>query len=359
MLNSNARVVFAACLFAATVAAQAPVSYESPRTLGAVSAPDWLTASGSGLHTAFLQDPTGQGAPQVHVPQGDGYSLPDMFQSAHGDFLMRRERYDPQIELSASYLYDADIQGEPGSFDLGRYNFDVDLAVPIYPDVFLKVGGYFGGRDYMTSDAFPMRNETLYQGGVRFGFGAFLDDYTLLEVVTEPGLWSDLDGGLHHKDYDFPSSMVLTMRPMDELFWKIGVRYNQVFEEAPWLPVLGINWEIVEGLRLDITLPEHLELSYWASPSTGFMVGVNVTGGQYHVRSSLATGEQRADCQVQEIIAYVGLMHRMNDNLSIFGNLGMSLAGDYDLTDGTSTFDRVDGDLSNAVWLELGLGFDF
>ncbi|MCA8965459.1 MAG: hypothetical protein KDC48_11260 [Planctomycetes bacterium] len=371
MLNTNARVVSAACLLVATAAAQAPVSFESPQPRTAVASPDWLSASGSGLQTAQLDSRPSLGMlptrplefaadlQQGGAPQGDNYSLTEVFQGAHGDFLMRRERYDPQIELTSRFFPGAEVQGETGSFDLLQYDLDADLKVPIYPDMYLKFGGYFGGRRYMTSDAFRMRDETLYHTGVHFGVGAFLDDYTLLEVSISPGLWSDLDGGITHKDYDFPGEAVLTMRPMDELFWKVGVRYNQVYEEAPWLPVLGLDWEITEGLRLDITLPEHIEVSYWPVPSTGYMLGFEVTGGQYAVRTSAATGRQRADVQIQEIVAYLGVQHRMNDNLSVYGNIGMSLAGDYDLTTGASGFNRIEGDFGNTVFVELGLGFDF
>lgn len=349
MLNTNARVVFAACLLVATAATQAPASFDSPQPRTAATTPDWLTATGSGLRSATLpQDP----------PQGD-YALREVFQGAHGDFLMRRERYDPQVELSSRFFPSAKIEGEPGTFDLLQYDFDVDLAAPIYPDVYLKFGGYFGARDYMTSESFGMADEKLFHTGVHLGFGAFLDDYTLLEFKISPGLWSDLDGSIIHKDYDFPGELVLTMRPMDDFFWKIGARYNQVFEEAPWLPVLGLGWEITEGLRLDITLPEHIELSYWPASSTGYLLGFDITGGQYHVRTSAATGRQRADVQVQEIVAYFGIMHRMNDNLSVYGKVGMSLAGDYDLSDGSAGFNRIEGDFGTTVFAELGLGFDF
>jgi len=362
MQNQSARVVFHACLLAAAAAAQAPVSLESPHSpSGATSArgdanraggnPSWLTGPGTGIRVP-------DSLATADLPQDDDYSLRAIFQQVHGDFLLRRERYNPQIELGARVYPSAEIKDETGNFDLLTYDVDLEFAAPIYPDTYVTFGAYYGARRYMTSDAFQLGDESYYHTGLHFGFGHFLDEYTLVEVRTSPGLWSDLDGTIHSKDFDYPSEVTITSRVGDSFFWKIGAQYSQLFEEAPWLPVIGVHWEMADGFRLDVDLPRSVELSLWPTASTGFLLGVDVQGGQYHVRNSLAQGDQRTDSQVQELVAYVGAMHRMNDHLSMFGRVGLVLSGNYDMGDGTPG-NTVEGDLGQTIFAQFGVGIDF
>lgn len=366
MRNHHARVVLAACLVAATAAAQAPAILTGSSLLEASTVPgnelesphewglgDWRTG----------RESLGR-APQEPVD----YSLRGMFMTNHGEFMSRRERYDPQVKLRARVLPEIGVDHEPGSFNLLDYQFDVETPAYVAPDGYLKFGAYYGDRRYDFSRNFGtngngpngnLGDETLTNTGVKLGFGVFLDDNILLEVETDPGLWSDLDGGLHHNDFDFPSSALLTFRTMPNLFFKVGARYNQIFEDAPWLPYLGVSWEIVEGLRFDLLAPETVELSFWPNPSTGFLLGSEVVGAEYHVRTSEATGSQRANARVQELFGYVGLMHRFTDHVSLTGRTGAVFTGRYDLTSGAATYDRVEGQLDTGWFAELMLGFDF
>ena len=132
----------------------------------------------------------------------------------------------------------------------------------------------------------------------------------------------------------FPSQF-LTYRAAEHLFWKFGLRYNQVYEAAPWLPYLGVSWDITgmmtppdggdyggDSWRLDVLLPEYIELSYWPTGDTGFQWGAEIDGAEYHVRTSRATGNQRDDLNVQEVTTYLGFVHRFTDTLSITAKAG-------------------------------------
>jgi hypothetical protein len=357
MANHTARAALAACLFAATVAAQAPAS-EDNRLRGyapasSSSSEDWIAL--------------GQQA-----PQGEDYSLHRLFLEHHGDFMNRRERFNPQLELRASWMPNQHIYHEPGSFDMLGYGLDIDAPVLVSTDGYLKFGTYFQGRHYQFSSAFGTRNnpgtnlgdESLYAAGLKFGFGVFLHDNVLYEMEVAPGLWSDLDGTFHHEDFDIPSQALFTFHVLDSLFFKVGARYNQVFEDAPWLPVLGLSWEIVEGFRFDLLAPERFELSFWPSPATGILFGAEVTGAEYHVRTGLAQqqtdpNQGRDDVRVQEVISYLGLMHRMNDYTSIAARAGIVLGGDYDLRSGATGFDPVEGALDRGLFVDVSFGVNF
>ncbi|MEO6595746.1 MAG: hypothetical protein ABIP94_13425 [Planctomycetota bacterium] len=396
MHYQHARVVLAACLAAATSAAQAPATItgtslrEVPSTLrigdelGTQNLPAArLPAVHSRTETSGVgslrPETLREGANWLQQDPRDqvDYSLRAVFADAHGEFMSRRERYDPQIEFRARLIPEIGINHEPGSFDLLDYNFDGEVPAIVSPDGYLLFGAYYDARHYDFSRSFGTKgnglstfpnlaNETLIAAGLRFGFGVFLDENVLLEVETNPGVWTDADATLTHKDFDFPSHALLTFRAMPNLFFKIGARYNQVYKDAPWLPMLGISWEIAEGIRFDLLAPERVEFSFWPSTSTGIMIGGEVVGGQYRVRTSEATGNLRGDVRVQEALAYVGIVHRLTDFFSFTGRGGLVLAGDYDLTNGAPetgagalNFNRVEGSLDTGWFAEIMFGIDF
>lgn len=367
MQNHHGRFVLAVCLSAAAAAAQAPTLDNSRfREVGAQDAergrPQPADASGRTLGEYPRYTPDYGGQDPVD------YSLRGQFNFYHLDFMNRRERYEAPIEFGARVLPNQRIKHEPGSFDMIGYDADLDVPVLVATDGYLKFGAYYQGRSYKFSSAMGTRgnapgvnlgDETLHAAGIKLGFGVFLDDNWLLEVESAPGIWTDGDDGLHHEDWDFPSFATFTYRAMPNLFFRFGARYNQIYEEAPWLPYLGINWEIFEGLRLDILAPETIEVSIWPTTATGILVGAEVTGAEYHVRTSEATGSQRDDLQVQEMIGYVGVVHRASDALSFRARGGIVFTGDYNLTTGGATFDRVEGALDQALFFEVSFGFDF
>lgn len=359
MRNQSARIVLAACLAAASAAAQNLNPAPTPEYQPGSYQGDARIADDASTRWAARQDPQAENY--------DGpYGLQYVFSKYHADFMLRREAYDPQIELRARYLPDSEIKDEPGRFEMLGYDVDFETPAIIYPDAYLLFGAYYQGRSYTFSKSFGTRgnlvgmpDEKLSAVGVRLGFGVFLDDNVLFEAETNPGLYSDLDQAPIHKDYDFPSSALLTIRAMPSFFFKVGARYSQIYHDAPWLPYLGFSWEIVEGLRFDVLAPEKLELSYWPNASTGISFGAEVTGAEYHVRTSKATGSQEADLHVQEVVAYLGLTTRFNEYLSMRGRVGVTLAGDYDLSSGAAAFDRVEGALSQGLYADFTMGFDF
>lgn len=308
------------------------------------------------------------------------YSLTRLFRQHHGEFLDRHERFDPQFELRARFLPNQRVGDEPGDFDLLGYDVDIETPAIITTEAYLLFGLYHYGRHYSTSSAFGTANnatpnvnressfgdETLTAAGARLGIGWFLDENFLMEVQTNPGVYSDLENSLGHKDYDFPSSALFTYRPTDNFFFKFGARYNQIYEDAPWLPYLGFSWEITDGLRFDLLAPEYFELSFWPSAATSFAFGAEVSGAQYRVHSSLATGKQEANVQVQEVIAYLGLTHRFSDMISLQARGGIVLAGEYDLTTGAESatspanrFDRTEGALDQGFYADVTFGINW
>lgn len=363
MRYQSARVVLGACLVAATVAAQAPATSSSlPRTRGfeAFEAlPDGSTfdLNRPSLYDAAAQQPGGQ---------QQGYGLREMFRANHGEFMDRRQRYQPDFNFRAAIIPTGAIGGEPGHFDLLNYDFDGAAKMLVSTEGYLTLGAYYNARHYSTSSAFGTKNnaagipdDTYVGAGARIGFGTFLNNDWMLEVETRPGVWSDLDDTLHHQDFDFPSYGLFTWRtPAQNFFFKFGARYNQVFEDAPWLPLLGFSWEVTDGFRVDVLAPEHLELSWWPNPALGLMWGVSVDGAEYRVHTPESLN-QSANARVQEVISYLGLMSRPNDYTSFLLRAGIVIAGDYDMTTGAAGFDHAEGALDQALFVDFSFGLSF
>ncbi|MFN6194841.1 MAG: DUF6268 family outer membrane beta-barrel protein [Planctomycetota bacterium] len=358
MRYTNARILLGASLLVATSTAQ---DSAIPQSFGGASRYDAPTYT----------DAYGPSAAASTLPQGDvDYSLRGQFLQHHGDFMNRRQRYTPDVEIAARALPNQRVNNEPGSFDMLGYDFDATFRPLVSTDGYLTFGAYYKARRYLASSDFGdggtngnngWGDETLYGMGGKFGFGVFLTDNVLLEAETHPGVWSDIDDTLHHQDFDFPSFAMFTVRSLDNFFFKFGARYNQVYEEAPWLPILGFSWELSDNLRLDVLAPERFELSLWPSQSFGLLFGGCVTGAEYHVHSS-RTGldrNQRANARVQEAIAYLGMLARINDNVSFQARGGIVIAGEYSLTTGANAFDPIDGPLDQGVYLEASLGISF
>ncbi len=358
MRYHSARVVLGACLIAATAAAQAPASFPLPER-------------GGGLHERAGEPggregsrPAATGA--AYGVQGDvDYSLRGLFLQNHGDFMQRRERFRPDVSVRGRIFPNQRINDEPGSFDLFGYDFDASVPAIVSPDGYLKFGAYYLGRRYVTSSAFGtggnatgIGDENLIGAGVKLGFGVFLDDNVLLEVETHPGAWSDLDDTLHHEDFDFPSHGLFTFRTVDNFFFKAGARYNQVYEDAPWLPILGFSWEVLEGFRLDVLAPESIEMSWWPDSNLGLLFGAEVTGAEYHVHTSEALN-QRDDVRVQEVVTYLGLVARIGEYTSFTVRSGLVVAGDYDLTTGAAGFNRAEGALDQGFFADVSFGITF
>lgn len=351
MVNTALRVSFVA-LLTAVAGAQS----RSPSAAGQSMAPLALDAaiSHAGATAAPRIEPL-----RPFEPQEPDYSLPGLFLQDHGDFMLKARRYRPDAEFSFALMPDEEIKGEPGSFDL--YFSKADIEVPFYvaSDAYVIVGAYGSNRHYQTRNMPLFGDENLSAAGLKFGFGAFLDNDVLLEVKVEPGVWSDMDGSLKHNDYDMPGSALLTWKVADDAFFKFGARYNQVYKEAPWLPYVGVSWAISENFRIDVLLPELVEISWWPNPSFGVLLGTEIDGAQYRVRTSAASGRQRANAQVQEITVYAGLISRLSDNFSITARGGANVAGDYHLTNGNTAAGYADGTLQPGLFAEISCGFDF
>lgn len=308
--------------------------------------------------TVSKHDDYGPAAPQDGQGSRD-YSPSGLFAERHGAYTTRAKRYEPKIFARYTLLPNAKVTSEPGSFDMQEVRVQGDVPIVLDPDSYLTLGGELRHRKYsLTNNILGASDDDVFVVGARIGAGVFVNDDVLLEGMFRPGLYSDLDGTLTNKDWQWFGHGLATFRVREDIFLKAGVAVSQDFEDVDVIPLGGIAWVLNEQFRLDVLLPHRLEASW--SPNAGVTtvhVGAYLQGDQYRVHSSAATGKRRVDWQTQEIWASAGLNHRLSDYLSVFGEVGTLIAGDNKLRDGTSQ--SYTGALEPSFFFNVGVGLDF
>ena len=287
------------------------------------------------------------------------YSPSGMFREAHGDFLAQSERFRPAIQGLFHAMPDGHLQDEPGEFDLLEFAANARVPVIADPDSMLTAGAEFRARNFEFDSQVRggLQDETLYELGAVVGYSRFFTEDTKIDFELRPGLYTDFDGGAHGDDFKFFGKVLGTFRYRDDLYFKLGIRHNEDFDDAPVLPMAGLSWIINPCWRLDLLLPKRAEITWLPDAATLLSVGLEVGGNEYHVRSTAAFNKRRFDVRTQEVDLYLGWTQRFDDHLSFLARFGMVVAGDYKLRGPTGV--AVNGTLDPALLLEVGFGWDF
>lgn len=308
--------------------------------------------------------PSASDARSAPGPQGGAggqtdYSPGALYMDRHGGFLTQSKRYEPKVWARYALMANAQVADEVGSFDLQEVRARADVPIALDPDDYISIGGEFRQRDYdLTNNVAGVTDDEVYSIGLRIGAGVFVNDDTLLEAMLRPGVYSDLDGTLTSRDWQWFGNALATFRVRDDLFLKAGVDVSETFADFGVVPLAGLAWVISDQWRLDLLLPHRAEISW--SPNAGatnLSAGVYVEGDQYRLRGPANQALRRYEWQTQEITASLSLHQRFSDYFSVFGEIGSTLAGDYKLRGTTSQ--RFDGALEPTFFFNAGIGIDF
>ena len=201
--------------------------------------------------THRLSIPVGSasGSAQPDAAIAQDYSPSAIFHEAHGDFLARRNRFRPAFRGSFLAMPNASLNNDPGDFDVTQFKAEGGAPFVVDPDSVGTIGGLVKARRYEFSSNTPgLEDETVWGLGMTFGFGRFVNDETLVELEFAPGVYSDLDGSLHHNDWQFFGKGLVTFHHSDELYLKGGVEVTEVFDDVPVYPLLGLSWLFQPGM---------------------------------------------------------------------------------------------------------------
>ncbi|MFO1053824.1 MAG: DUF6268 family outer membrane beta-barrel protein [Planctomycetota bacterium] len=295
------------------------------------------------------------------VQDDDQYGVGNMFHRLHGSFVQNAFAYRPDIELSYHFQRETTVKSDPGDFDFQQFRGRVSVPFVLDPDHFLTIGGTAQERRYNFSSNAPVPgDEDLFRFNGEIGFGWFLDDDWLLQATFRPGVYSDTDGTLNHRDWQFFGDLLASWRIDEKVFFSFGATYDETFDNVRVYPVIGLTWHICDVLRFDMMLPKKAELSWIPSAEWIFSTGVSIEGDEYNLRAPGT--KQQYNARVQEIEGYVKAMLRVNDNFALWGRVGTTLAGQYDwsLNQGVGTPSAdLNGALNAGAFFEAGIGLSF
>jgi hypothetical protein len=287
------------------------------------------------------------------------YSPTEMFMAEHGDFMLNRDTWHPDIEVRVHNMSDAEIKSEAGSFSLRYATVRADQNFYVDPNTYLAVGIDTSLRDYSFSNSVAgAHDNTLYRASASLGFGYFFDPAWLLEADFQPGVYSDFNGTLHHGDWQFHASTLATWRYAEDLFFKVGVERTDLFRDLDAYPLAGLTWLIEkDSWRVDLLLPRQARLTYQTNASTSFNFSVDLDGAEYRIRHPQNSSGARRRINVQEMEVSLGAEHRMDKRFSLHARVGSTLLGDYNWRDNTAN--RYSGMLEPEVFAEVGFGLTF
>ncbi len=275
------------------------------------------------------------------------------FRNAHGDFF-EGATSRPPIALSVSGLSDGEVDGEPGSFDFEELELEASVPLPLGRDDFLVLGVNAGRRDYEFSGA-PVADDTLHRYGLRFGYGRFLNDDTVVSAYLEPSIYTDLDGTLTSRDYRlWYGSLLAIWRASPTLYYKLGFRLTDSLDTGV-IPLIGATWHVNPKFRLEALLPRDVVAIYSPSEDWRFSAGLANRADEFHVRGPSGLGEPEHDVHVRESQLFLGAERRWNEKLSVFARIGSAIVGSYDWSYGGGQ-PELDGDLEPSTTMMVGVG---
>ncbi len=286
------------------------------------------------------------------------YSVSGLFQKEHGELLSRVRGFRPDLRISVLHQPDQSLKGEPGEFDLQEYTVDAAFEFPVDPNSWIRVGAHAQRRDFSVSSGLVGADddESLHETGLILGGGTFLNEGTFLEAQFEPGVYSDFEGGLKSDDWQFFGQALATIKNDDNLYWRVGARVDNTFEDIDLFPLLGGVWLFQENWRLDVMLPRHIEVQWNPTPEFLIDVGLSLTGNEYVVNAPSALGKTRSTWEMTEMRLYTRGTYRFDDRLSAFGRFGGTIAGDYEFN---GRFGQSDGTPEGAIFFEVGMGLNW
>jgi len=281
------------------------------------------------------------------------------FLGAHKKFYDDMRRFTPMIELRGTGAVGAEVDTEPGEFDMGMLYLEAMVPIPISRDVALIAGMQTHARRYrFQEDMKGVTNDTLYGAGLRLGGAVFATDDLMIMGIWMPSIFSDFDGTLTHRDwYLWYGTLLATYRVSDTLFLKGGILLTDAFRDTGAVPLVGVSWLITERWRLDVLIPRLVEASYAVTPDLIGHFGFEIEGEEYRLRTDNSGREFQTNVQCVDIRLFLGVIHRFTKNISLAVRFGTLVGGTYDWQDGTG-FD-YDGKLEKGLFGTVGLGYTF
>lgn len=222
-------------------------------------------------------------------------------------------RYLNDFNLTTSYVFESEIDGEPGFGDQDAYHVAAryarripldGLALPKLRDEgywALSLGAAYNRFDFSSTSG-PLPTTLQSVAGI-IGLEYKVGCYTGFILQSRPGVYfgDEIDSGSFDipTDIGFPIALgnLKDARGEDRLYLVVGASFS-LLRSYTVLPVLGVYWQINDQWALNATLPEP-RLTYSApGGNLRFFVGGQLTGGSFKTNIENANPSKLDDAVV-------------------------------------------------------------
>lgn len=210
--------------------------------------------------------------------------------SEHADFfkLLRDDRTD--IRFHAMYEPEVDADDGDGAVKVGTLGGDGEVAYPLGPHLFLRLGAEFDYRHLkfkrVQGAETELASDSLYLVATTVGAGYFFSKDLLLSGSARPGAFSDFDRGFEEDDYRLDGELTLAYRFNPGAAAIIGAEYSERYDDTPLLPLLGFRLISEDGkITLNVLFPAEARLAYNFNPRVQVYLRASREGEQFRMDS--------------------------------------------------------------------------
>jgi len=180
-----------------------------------------------------------------------------------------------------------------------------------------------------------------YSGGTSFRVGA------------SPGIYSALDG-FGGNSFDMPLSVAMIQSFSPAASGIVGMQVRPRFLTKV-MPIVGVEWQVVDELRISAMLPES-RLTWYVVPDWNTHVGFEWNNMSYALNEG---GEfDREQMEVEDFRLTIGVTHRLSDELQLTGELGTVFGRGVDFKEDIEGIDSS-LDVEDGVFIGFAVGGPF
>ena len=177
-------------------------------------------------------------------------------------------------------------------------------------------------------------------------------DGRAFQLRVMPGIYSDfeeVDGDM----FSMPLSGAMIKSFNPRLSGILGLQYRPGFERKV-MPVVGVDWEMADYLRLEAGLPES-RLAYFAGRDWTTYLGLDWRSTSFALREKGSFN--RKQITLEDFRIYWGLTYRVSDELYVKGELGRAVSRSIQFKEvqeeDPNILDEID--IGSATFVRFGL----
>lgn len=277
------------------------------------------------------------------------------FLAAHSDFFNLLYPDDSQFKFRYLFQPTNKASDGPGEFDIHQFSLIAEAPFPLSRNLYYRFGLEYGAQLYdfdRVAQARTMDNSDLFHKVVaNAGAGLFLTDNLLITGVAQPGMYSDFNNGLNTQDFKLFWNGLFVYRLNHGAQLLAGAAYNEVFDDAPLIPLIGVRLQGEDGkLQIALTAPLELRVAYNTTPRVQFYAGYWISGDEFRVN----IGEPTFNAQVQERRLGGGVVYWFGQHWNMNVEAGVSLASRLKFK--VADAGQFSGELDPTGYVAAGVG---